>query len=192
MTVKQKIIIISGPSGVGKSTVVNELLRTRQDLARVITCTTRPPRPYEVDGRDYYFISRDEFIERIKKNEFLEYALVHNHYYGIPQAEIERILKNGQQPVLVIDVQGTLMIKSKLAKDRLKLIFILPESKEELKARIKHRADKMNDKQLSLRLKNADKEMQLAKEYDYRIVNKSEQLNATVAMISQAIDEEIE
>ncbi len=185
-----KIIIISGPSGVGKSTVVRQLLRQRDDLVKVITCTTRKPRPGEEQGRDYYFISQDEFMGRIKAGDFLEYAQVHGHYYGTLRSELDRILQTGQQPVLVIDVQGAEIIRSKINRQKLKLIFILPESKDELLERIRQRAGRISREELELRLKNADQEMRAAKEYDYQIVNETNQLNKTVKLISQAIDAE--
>lgn len=185
-----KIIIISGPSGVGKSTVVRQLLRQRDDLVKVITCTTRKPRPGEEHGRDYYFISQDEFMGRIKAGDFLEYAQVHGHYYGTLRSELDRILQTGQQPVLVIDVQGAEIIRSKINRQKLKLIFILPESKDELLERIRQRAGRISREELELRLKNAVQEMRAAKEYDYQIVNETNQLNKTVKLISQAIDAE--
>jgi guanylate kinase len=187
---KNKIIIISGPSGVGKSTAVKALLRRRSDLERVITYTTRQPRPGEVNGRDYYFVSQTEFIKKIKAGELLEYAKVHNHYYGTPRSRVEKILKAGRQPVLVVDVQGAASVKSKFNRNRLKLIFILPETKKELRQRIMRRTTSENNSHdLRLRLANAEREMRAAEMYDYRIINKTNYLDETIKSINAAIDE---
>ncbi len=187
---KNKIIIISGPSGVGKSTAVKALLRRRGDLERVVTYTTRQPRPGEVNGRDYYFVSQTEFIKKIKAGELLEYAKVHNHYYGTPRSGVEKILKAGRQPVLVVDVQGAVSVKSKFNRNRLKLIFILPETKKELRQRIMRRTTSENNSHdLRLRLANAEREMRAAEMYDYRIINKTNHLDETIKSISAAIDE---
>ncbi len=187
---KNKIIIISGPSGVGKSTAVKALLRRRSDLERVVTYTTRQPRPGEVNGRDYYFVSQTEFIKKIKAGELLEYAKVHNHYYGTPRSRVEKILKAGRQPVLVVDVQGAASVKSKFNRNRLKLIFILPETKKELRQRIMRRTTSENNSHdLRLRLANAEREMRAAEMYDYRIINKTNYLDETIKSINAAIGE---
>ena len=172
MNKRSKLIIISGPSGVGKTAVAKELLKKRDNLEKVVTCTSRGARPQEVSGRDYYFISAKEFEHKIKKNDFLEYAQVHGDYYGTPKEEVDGILHVGKSPILVIDVQGALQIKERLDKDDCIFIFLLPESKEQLKKRIAKRNQVMPAAELETRMKTAEKEFKHADDYDYQVVNK--------------------
>lgn len=177
-----KLIVISGPSGVGKTVIASKLLKKNGKLERVVTYTTRKRRPKEVNGKDYYFVSQEEFKRMIKSNEFFEYAMVHDNFYGNSIVEIEKIRKNNKCPLLVIDVQGGESIKKAVAKKERLLIFILPESKEQLKERIKKRRAIMSKEDLKIRMENADRELARAKEYDYQVINKEGKL-------AEAVDE---
>lgn len=162
-----KVFIISAPSGTGKTTVAKKVLSQLPDLVRVVTYTTRPPRPGEVDGQDYRFISKEDFEKKIKENYFLEYANVYGNYYGTPKRDIEDILSQGKDALLIIDVQGAFKVKS-LIPDAVS-IFLLPPSFEELKRRIEGRG--YIDKNLEKRLQTAKEEIPCARYFDYIVIN---------------------
>ncbi|WP_461831213.1 guanylate kinase [Aquifex sp.] len=162
-----KLFIISAPSGTGKTTLAEKLLTELDNLEKVITYTTRKPRPYEKNGVDYVFITKEDFEKKIKDDFFLEYANVYGNYYGTPKKDIERILKEGKDALLVIDVQGAFKVKE-LMPDTI-TIFLLPPSLEELKRRIETRGYK--DDNLERRLKTAKEEIPCAKYFDYIVVN---------------------
>ena len=133
---KGLLIVISGPSGAGKGTICSRLIEDMKDTKISISMTSRPPRGKEVNGVEYYFVSKEEFEERINKDEFLEYAVVHNNqYYGTPKAKIEEDLSKGKNVILEIDIQGALKVKEKVSEAL--FIFIMPPSMEELKERLK-------------------------------------------------------
>ena len=159
-------IILSAPSGAGKTTVANELLKGKK-IARVITATTRAPRLGEKDGRDYFFWSVADFEKAIKTKKMLEWAKVHVNYYGIPKSSLESVLKQGKCPLLVIDVQGAKTVK-KLYKNAV-TIFLTAPSVAELKRRIASRCD--GTKNVNVRLKTALKELKQIKNYDYLVIN---------------------
>ncbi len=160
-------IIVSAPSGGGKTSIVQSLLEADRGLRRVITATTRSPRAGEKNGRDYYFWPAAKFEKAIKKREMAEWAKIHTHYYGIPKSSVENILKQNKCPVLVIDVQGAKTIK-KIYPDAVS-IFITPSSLKELKKRISARND--GTKNIELRLKTAQSELKEIKRYDYLVLN---------------------
>lgn len=160
-------IIVSSPSGGGKTTVVSALLKRDKTLCRVITATTRSPRKGEKDGRDYLFCSEAEFKESIEDGCMLEWAKVHAHYYGVPRSSVEGVLKAGACPVLVIDVQGAKTI-SKAYPEAVR-IFIVPPSLSELRRRIQARNDATQD--VELRLKTAKRELKEITHYDYVVLN---------------------
>lgn len=164
---KGDLFILSSPAGGGKTTIANLLVKEIPKLKRVVTCTTREPRPGEKNGVDYFFLSKEEFEKRVKKNEFLEYAIVHGHYYGTPKREVEEELSKGYDLLLVIDVQGMRQIKSN--KKDIITIFIIPPSLDELISRMKKRGD--SPEEIKKRLETAKKEIPAWKEYDYIIVN---------------------
>ncbi|WP_293448311.1 guanylate kinase [Persephonella sp.] len=164
---KGELFILSSPAGGGKTTIANLLIKEVPNLKRVITCTTRKPRPYEKNGVDYYFLSKQEFENRIKKGEFLEYAVVHGNYYGTPKKEVEEELKKGYDLLLVIDVQGMRQIKKN--KKDLITIFLLPPSIKELIRRMEKRGD--SEEEIKKRIETAKKEIPAWKEYDYVVVN---------------------
>ena len=162
-----ELFILSSPAGGGKTTISDILIKEIPKLKRVITCTTRKPRPSEKDGIDYYFLSKQEFEDRIKKGEFLEYAVVHGNYYGTPKKEVEAELKEGYDLLLVIDVQGMRQVKKN--KKEVVTIFLLPPSIDELRKRMEKRGDSEED--IKRRIETAKKEIPAWKEYDFVVIN---------------------
>lgn len=165
---KGLLIVISGASGTGKGTVCKKILEELPEVAYSISATTRKSRPGEVDGREYYFLSVDEFKKWIYEEKFLEYAEVYGNYYGTPLNKIEERLTRGEDILLEIDVQGALNVKKKCPDGV--YIFLLPPSLEELKSRIEGRGTE-NPESLSRRMKNAVAEIKIGLEYDYVVVN---------------------
>jgi guanylate kinase len=164
---KGALVIISAPSGTGKSTICRKLLQKRKDLRYSISCTTRQPRPGEKDGKHYFFQNRDEFKRKIRRGEFLEWAVVHDEYYGTPRKFIEETLKEGLSLMLAIDVQGAAAIRRKMP-DAV-LVFLVPPSIESLRERLAARRDASES--VAKRLANSKDEMAAAKNYDYLVVN---------------------
>ena len=162
------LIVISGASGTGKGTVCKKLLSALTNVHYSISATTRQPRQGEVDGREYYFISSDEFKQWIADGKFLEFAEVYGNFYGTPLTKIEERLSRGEDVLLEIDVQGALNVKRKCPDGV--YIFLLPPSLDELKRRIEGRGTETPDS-LKRRLKNAVAEIQVGREYDYVVVN---------------------
>lgn len=164
---KGLLIVVSGPSGTGKGTVCGELLASTE-LAYSISATTRSPRAGEVDGKNYYFLTREEFERRIEAGDFLEYADVYGNYYGTPLGEIEKRLSAGEDILLEIDTQGALNVMEK-CPDAL-FIFLLPPSIAELERRIKGRGTETAES-LAKRLGSARAEIAIGKKYNYVVVN---------------------
>ncbi len=162
------LIVISGASGTGKGTVCKKILADLPQVAYSISATTRKPRPGEVDGKEYYFLSVDEFKAWIAEEKFLEYAEVYGNYYGTPFNKIEERLNRGEDIILEIDVQGALNVKKKCPEGV--YIFLLPPSLKELKRRIEGRGTETPES-LARRLKNAVAEIKIGLEYDYVVVN---------------------
>jgi guanylate kinase len=167
-TDKGMLIVISGPSGVGKGTLCKILLNRVENLFLSISATTRPPRPGEIDGRDYIFLSRELFEEKIKKGEFLEWAKVYNNYYGTPKDIVFQQLRDGKDVVLEIDTQGAAQVKNNYPEGI--FIFISPPSIKELKKRIIKRGSD-TESSIELRMKSAIDEIKAASEYDYIVLN---------------------
>ena len=163
-----RLFVISGPSGAGKGTLLAALRKQRPDLGLTVSATTRSPRPGEVDGTSYYFLSDEEFRRRIAAGEFVEWAEVHGHLYGTLVSEVKRLLAKGHSLVLEIDVQGALNVR-KVYPDAV-LVFIEPPSLQVLEERLRGRGTE-DEASIELRLKNARHEMELADQYDVRIVN---------------------
>lgn len=163
-----KVFVISGPSGAGKGTLTEILLKRVPSLTRSVSATTRKPRPGEAHGVDYYFLAEDEFKKHIERGDFLEWATVHGNFYGTLKSAVDKELAAGKDVVMVIDVQGAASIKEKMPEAI--LIFIEPPSMEELIQRLTLRNTE-TDAELQERLKNAEKEMELAKNYDYVVIN---------------------
>lgn len=166
---KGDLIVISGPSGCGKDTICYKLFEIRENLVKSISLTTRTKRDYEIDGKDYYFVSEEEFQNKIKNGDLLEYAIVHQKdYYGTPKDKIFDILKQGKDIILIIDIQGALQVKEKYPEAI--FIFILPPSISELKKRlIKRNTD--NKEALVRRFKSIYKEINEINKYNYAVVN---------------------
>lgn len=163
------LVVISGPSGVGKGTVRKALFSmNNHDLVYSVSMTTRKPREGEVDGKDYYFVSKEEFLKRIEEKQFLEYAEFVGNYYGTPLDKVEERLDQGHEVVLEIEVEGALQVREK-AKDAV-FIFIAPPSKKALYDRLKKRGTESDEVILS-RMQKADREFMLAHKYDYIVVN---------------------
>ena len=166
---KGLLIVVSGPSGAGKGTICNKLIEDMKDTKISISMTSREPRGKEENGVDYYFVSKEEFEERIANDEFLEYAVVHNNqYYGTPKAKIEQDLSKGKNVILEIDIQGALKVKEKVSEAL--FIFIMPPSMEELKDRLIKRNTETKDKILE-RFKTAYNEINEFTKYNYVVVN---------------------
>lgn len=168
------LVVISGPSGVGKSTVVRRLFKIYPELKMSISSTTRPPRPGEVHGQHYFFITQEEFDLRVKKNQFLEWAKVHGCYYGTPKPFIEGELMKGEVVVLEVDVQGAAAIKRIVEEGKMRaaavFVFLIPPSVDILAFRLKKR--KTEDEELvNYRLRAAIAELQVMEKYDYIVVN---------------------
>ncbi|MCS6985541.1 MAG: guanylate kinase [Leptospiraceae bacterium] len=177
------VIVLSGPSGTGKNTLISELLRTRGDLLHSISCTTRPPRNHEQNGIQYYFLSKEEFLRKIEENAFVEYAEVMDHYYGTSFAELERIHRLGKIPILDVDVKGALQLRRRLSK--ILLIFIKPPSFEILEERLRQRKTESQE-EMEKRLERAKKELAYAPYYDKVIVN--DDLHRAVRELSDYLD----
>jgi guanylate kinase len=178
-------IILSAPSGGGKTTIAKTLLGRREDLGYSVSCTTRAPRPTEVPGRDYYFISRAEFIAKREAGAFAESAVVHGHLYGTLQSEVERVLATGRHVVMDIDVQGAVQFMRSFPGSV--TIFILPPSAEVLLERLRARQTE-SAAQLAARLQSALQELQQVAEYEYIVVN--DDLERAVASVESIIDAE--
>ncbi len=168
-------VILSGPSGVGKSTVCSHLFKARPGIGFSVSCTTRSPRPGEVDGVAYHFLNKDEFQSKIEANAFLEWAEVHGNYYGTLKEEVKPIVMAGRDVILDIDVQGCRLVKTSCENDpvlRCSIIsvFLVPPSLEVLERRLRGRGTETEEAILR-RLGNARREMEAWREYDYVIVN---------------------
>ena len=161
-------IVVSAPSGAGKTTLIDRFLLENSKCEFVISTTTRTPRSGEIEGKSYYFTSEDEFKRQIENNELIEWSLVHKNYYGITKKEFDRIISIGKTPLFDVDVQGAEKLKNILAGAV--FIFIVPPSIEILKNRLMNRKTD-SEEIINIRIQNALKELKKAKEYDYIIVN---------------------
>jgi guanylate kinase len=165
---KGKLFIISSPSGGGKGTLIREILKIVSKVTLSVSFTTRPKRPGEEHGKDYFFVSESEFLNLIKKNAFLEYAKVHGHFYGTSREYVEEKLNAGQDVILEIDIQGARSIK-KLPLETIS-IFIMPPSFQILRERLIARGTE-SEQSLKIRLENAINEVEAYKEFDYVVIN---------------------
>jgi guanylate kinase len=181
------LIVISGPSGVGKDSVLQRMKERSLPFHFVVTATTRPQRPGEVDGVDYYFVTHDEFAEMIEQGELLEYAIVYNDYKGIPKGQVREALASGQDVMMRIDVQGAETIRE-LCPDAL-LIFLSTRNEAELVRRLEARKTETPEG-LKLRIATARQELKRVGMFDYYVVNADHRLDETVDIILSIIRSE--
>jgi guanylate kinase len=179
-------VILSAPSGGGKTTIARKLLDLRTDIGYSVSCTTRTPRPGEVDGTDYYFLSRDEFLARRAAGDFAESAEVHGNLYGTLRSEVSRVLGTGRHIVMDIDVQGARQFR--IAFPRSVTIFVLPPSGDVLLDRLRNRKTE-SPQQLAARLDSALQELRAVEEYEYVVVN--DDLEQAVQIVGSIIDAEV-
>ena len=164
---KGKLFVISGASGVGKSTVLASVMAKRKDLSFSVSATTREPRPGETEGVSYYYVSKETFLDMIEKDEFLEYDAHMDNYYGTPKTQLEEKLCRGHV-LLDIEPNGAFIVRK--ARPDAVLIFIAPPSLEELEKRLRSRGD-TPEEQIKLRMERVAWEMEQGKKYDYYVVN---------------------
>jgi guanylate kinase len=175
------IFVVSSPTGVGKTTICSIETKKNSNVGRVVTHTTRPPRPNEIDGRDYYFTTQDNFKNMLKHGEFIEYAVVHGNYYGTSKKALMDVLKEKKDALLAIDVQGARNVMKQF--DNVVSIFILPPSFEDWLERIKKDGTRGD---INIRLKTALDEFSAASEFDFCIIN--DELNAAVSHLESIMD----
>lgn len=181
----RNLVVISAPSGSGKTTICRELLKRKPRWRFAVSCTTRPPRHYENNGYDYEFISETEFSRRMEAGELVEYEEVHGYLYGTPRSEIEWALKNHEVLLLEVDVKGGISIKEAYPDETLTL-FVKPPSLEELRHRLRNRASE-SEQRIENRLERVIMEMTYEDQYDISVVN--DNLGETVDRIIQVIEE---
>ncbi|HWQ84108.1 MAG TPA: guanylate kinase [Anaerolineales bacterium] len=181
------LIVISGPSGVGKDAVIKGMKDRQVEFHFVVTATTRAPRPGEVEGKDYIFVSSGHFAEMINRNELLEYAVVYNDFKGVPKEQVRLALESGKDVIMRVDVQGAARIRE-LIPDTL-LIFLTTQDEDELVKRLESRhTDTTTDR--ALRIASARQEFKRIPEYDYIVVNRDGELDGAIDTILAIITAE--
>ena len=178
------LVVLSGPSGVGKDAILDELERRGRRFHRVVTCTTRPPRPGERHGIDYFFVSADEFDEMLGGDGLLEHAVVYGQQYGVPQQQVLDAMERGDDVFVRTDVQGATSIK-KLMPDAV-LVFIAPPSLDDLQRRIRGRG-KDDEARMQRRLDTARSEMARQGEFEHVIVNEDGRLDAATDRVEEIL-----
>ncbi len=171
------VVVISGPSGAGKTTLCDNIRAALPSVSRVVTCTTRKPRDGELDGVDYYFLGEDEFLGRVEDGEFLEHAVVHGNHYGVLKSELQAKLAEGSDVLLNIDVQGAVTIREAAAGDpifneALLTVFLCPVSLGELEQRLRGRSTD-SDEIIANRLAIARDEMDQAEKFDHKLTSQT-------------------
>jgi guanylate kinase len=182
------LCVISSPSGGGKTSIIRELIRRHPEYRYSISATTRPKRQYETDGKDYFFLSDEEFDRWLREGEFIEWAEVHGYRYGTPKRPIEAMLKEGAVVLLDIDVIGGMNVR-RLFPEQSLLIFLKPPSLEVLKERLRGRKSE-SPEQIQRRLERLPMEMQYANAYDVQIVN--DEFDRTVDEVDRVIQNKLE
>jgi guanylate kinase len=180
------LVIVSGPSGVGKDTVIASLctIPTRPERYFIVTSTTRPRREYEVDGVHYNFLTQEDFTRKRDAGGFLEANLVHGHWYGTPRDEVRAALVSGRDAILKIDVQGAAVVKQKVPEAL--LVFLVPPSLEDLFSRLQSRATETAD-ELDIRQRNAALELARQEDYDHVVLNETGEIARTAARVDEII-----
>lgn len=168
MSRKGVLLVISGPSGAGKGTICKALLEKHKDIYLSVSATTREPREGEVHGVNYFFTNKEDFLKKVEEGDFLEHAEVYGNYYGTPKSSVQKMLDEGRDVILEIDIQGALKVKENCEEGI--FIFILPPSMEELKQRIIKRGSETPES-LMTRFKSAYKEINYISKYNYAVVN---------------------
>lgn len=181
------LIVISGPSGIGKDAVVNGMKERELPFHFVITATSRPPRNYEIPGKDYFFYDQMTFEQMIEAGEFLESAWVYSNYKGVPKSQVKMALESGKDVVMRLDVQGAETVHG-LCPDAI-LIFLTAQNKEEWLQRLKDRRSE-TDEELELRVRTAQKEFETLDIFDYIVVNQKDKLGQTLDVIESIIKAE--
>jgi guanylate kinase len=181
-------IIITGPSGVGKTTIAHKLLEKNKNLEKVITYTSRKKRAKEINGIDYNFITEKKFKEKIRKRELFEWAIVYDNYYGNSKLDLQNIWKKNKTAIFVVDIQGAIAIQKKLPQSL--SIFIKPDSIINLLNRLKRR-DKIQKEDFKARTTILKNELKLAKKCDFRVINKENQINQAVQNIAKIITKKL-
>lgn len=180
---KGQLIVFSGPSGVGKGTVLKEFMKDRENVSLSISATTRDPRPGEEHGVHYYFLSKEEFQQKIAEGNMLEYAQYNTNYYGTPKDKVDEALSQGKDIILEIEVQGALLVKEKCPEAL--LVFVMPPCWEELRSRLVGRGTE-DAETIEKRMKIADSELKQAVHYDYILVNDT--VEAAAKRLEQIIE----
>ena len=186
-TAQPLLVVISGPSGVGKDTTLTRMREMGYPFHFVVTATTRPQRPGEVHGQDYYFVSMKEFTAMIEQGELLEHALVYGEYKGVPKAQVRQALASSKDAIMRLDVQGAATVR-KLVPDAV-LIFLVASSEEELERRLRARKTE-SPKGLETRIATTRQEMSCIDNFDYVVVNRDNHLDDTVRRIMAIITAE--
>jgi guanylate kinase len=187
MSGRPLLVVLSGPSGVGKDETVKALRKRDFPVAVAITATTRPPRPGEQQGVDYLFVSEEEFQRMLREGELLEWATVYGNHYGVPRGPIREAMAKGRTVIVKTDVQGAATIRA-LAPEAL-LVFLAPPTFEALERRLRNRGG-LDEASIRRRLADAAKEMQRTDEFDYIVINHDDALEAAVDRIQQILAEE--
>ena len=187
LPIRPLLIVLSGPSGVGKDAVLARMKESGYPLEYIITLTTRPRRPSEKNNIDYHFISTDRFQKMLENNELLERANVYGNWYGVPKKEVKRALDKGQDTMVKVDIQGAASIKKILPQAI--FIFLMPPSIEELQLRLKQRHTE-SPAELALRLKTAEEEIKQLPLFDYVVVNRWDEIDLAVSDIEAIITAE--
>jgi guanylate kinase len=179
------VVVISGPSGVGKDATIARMRQRGGRFHYVVTATTREMRPGEKDGVDYYFLTKEDFLNRMARDEFLEYAEVYNNMYGVLKSEVRQALAKGEDVIIKVDVQGAATLKTKIPNAV--FIFLEPPSIDDLAERLKNRKSD-SEHSVNVRIGKAEEEMKAREIFNYTIVNTSGNLDTTVKEVREYID----
>jgi guanylate kinase len=184
---KPLLLVLSGPSGVGKDAVLDAIRKARPDIYYTINATSRTPRPGEVHGVHHYFVSEVRFLEMLARDELLEHAQVYGRWYGVPRMQVKEALARGQDVIARVDVQGAASIRRQ--EPRAVLVFLQAPSTEELERRLRQRKTDSED-QLALRLETARREMEQAPEFDHVVVNHTDAIAQTALRVMEILESE--